>query len=492
MINRWLNGLNYTILGIIGLLCGSLIYMWLSHSDEIVFLDPKSKQSGLPKGAFEFSPETYDGIAGSFLTLESAPPSLQLPDLKSQLTYNGRNGRPDAQTQNTALHFSLAGNKKILSVTPEEKIYLAFDKNSKPARYNFSPENEKTALWMECSLMDNNEVVVRVSMEDEKGELITEPEAHAQFRMPEKDFVRNAAEPWEIGTWRVDGTLLARQRARWFGHDRFLEKHGGKEYEHISTKQRIDLGENDDAYFVFVELGDCLIWDNNRWRLIKPGEESTKYPLLVVKKVDDRLMSFELWDVDGKGKVALNLLKSNEPWGANNAQTIQQAFKFVGARTRTQCLFEINKERMVIRPSDWLLMTPKGWKKLDSADEIDKFVQRKLTGMLFVFEGWTKKDDRQVMQGTLYNPSRTDCQTVELAAQQVTPKPALAKNTKDKDLDDDDDEEAEELIEKMLSSLSQNKENSAKNKQKNTSAEGKQNNSGKKAQASQKNQRTKK
>ncbi|MFI5344711.1 MAG: hypothetical protein ACHQUC_10900, partial [Chlamydiales bacterium] len=216
----------------------------------------------------------------------------------------------------------------------------------------------------------------------------------------------------------------------------------------------------------------------------EPGEESLKHPLLVVKKIDDRLMSFELWDVDGKGKVALNLLKSSEPWAANNAQTVQKAFKFVGARTRTQCLFEINKERMVIRPSDWLLLTPQGWKKLDKEEDLDKFVQRKTTGMLFVFEGWTRKEDRQVMQGTLYNPTRSDCQTVELAVQQVTPKIA-AKNVKEKDEDDDDDD-GEEVIEKMISSLSERKD-----KEK-SSAQAKQKNTEKKPSITQKNQRTKK
>lgn len=453
MINRWLYWLNYSILAVVAVLCGSMVYMWLNHSDEIVTVDPKSKQNGLPKGSFELPAEAYEGIAGSFLALDSAPPSLQLPDLKSQLSYSGRNGRPDSNSENTVLHFTLSGSKKA-TVIPEEKIYLVYDKNSKPARYSFSPNNEKTSLSFECSLQDNNEVLVRVSMEDEKGEKITEPESHAQFRIPEKDFARNTGENWEIGSWRVDGTILARQRARWFGHDRFLEKHGGKAYENITNKHRIDFGENEDVYFVFVQTGDCLIWDGNRWRVIEPGPRSLKHPLLVVKKIDDRLMSLELWDVDGKAKVPLNLLKSTEPWAANNAQTIQQAFKFVGARTRTQCLFEINKERMVIKPSDWLLMTPKGWKKLDKEEDIDRFVQRKTTGMLFIFEGWSKKDDRQVMQGTLFNPARCDSQTVDLAIQQANSR-APTKNAKEPNEDKGD---AEELIEKMISSLTQGKE----------------------------------
>lgn len=457
MINRWLNWLNYLILMVIGLLVLGILHFWFNQSNDVVLVDPKSKQSGLPKGAFELSEEAYVAIAGPFLALETAPPSLQLPDLKSQLVYHGRNGRPDAQTLNPKLHFALASNpKKVIQVNPKEKVYLAFDKSSRPPRYQFSPDNEKTALWFEPSLADNNEILVRVTMEDEKGEKITQPESHAQLRMAEKDFVKTG-EIWEIGNFRVDGTLLARLRTRWFGPDRFLERHGGKEYETIARKQRLDFGENDDLYYLFVDLGDCLVWDQNRWRNVLPGEDTLNYPLLVVKKIDDRLMSFELWDVNGRGKVALNLLKSNEPWAPNHTQIINQAFKFVGARTRTQFLFEINKERMVIRASDWLLMTPKGWKKLDTAEDIDKFVQRKITGMLFVFEGWAKKDDRQVMLGTLYNPSRCDSQTIELVAQNAKPKGPV-KKAKEIDEDDDDEDEDDGVLQKMITSLKQNKE----------------------------------
>jgi hypothetical protein len=124
----------------------------------------------------------------------------------------------------------------------------------------------------------------------------------------------------------------------------------------------------------------------------------------------------------------LNLLKSSEPWAVQNAQTLQHMFKFLGARTRTQCVFEINRERVILRPSDWLLLTSKGWKKLATEEEIDNYVKRKLSGTLFVFEGITRKDERQIMIGTLYSPARHECQPIELALQVKKP----SKDVKDK------------------------------------------------------------
>jgi hypothetical protein len=415
-VNRWLSWLNAGLLGgslILGL---ATVWLWLKSSAPIEICDPHSKNCLLPKGFFESSLLAYEKINGPLLALEQLPFNLQVPDLRQQLIYYGKNGRPDGQQDHTLLHFSLSGSKTIVSVAPGDKIYLSYDRKSTPNHYIFSPQNEKTNLWIEAKPIEQ-EVQVHVTLENDQGELVTEPENYATFRLPEKEFTRHAGIAWEIGAWRVDGTLLARQRARWFGPDRFLEHHGGSEYQEMASKQRIDFGENDDVYSVLVKVEDCLIWKNNQWHVVTPGEESLNHPLLVIKKVEDRLMNFELWDVEGKGKVILNLLKSNEPWTAQNTQALQNLFKFVGARTRTQCVFEINHERVVLSPSDWMLQTPKGWKKLVTEEEIDNYVKRKTVGNLFVFEGVSRKDEHQVMKGTLYNSARNDFQEIELALQ---------------------------------------------------------------------------
>lgn len=415
-MSQWISWLNCGLLGLslfLGLAGGMF---WLKRPSEMMSAYSPSRECGLPKGAFELSEEAYQRIGDSCLALEEAQFTLQLPDLRQQLIYYGKNGRPDGASNHTLLHFSLNGNKNVVSIAPDEKLYLTYDRKSMPGRYVFSSNNEKTSLWVEAHPIDH-EAQIHVVLENEKGETISEPEAFVQFRLPEKEFIRHAGTTWELGSFRVDGTLLARQRARWCGVDRFLEDHGGDEYKNIAGKQRVDFGENDDLYSVFLQAGDCLIWNENRWKVVAPGEASLGYPLVVVKKVDERLMTFELWDVEGKGKILLNLLKSTEPWTMQNPQTLQHTFKFVGARTRSQCVFEVNRERIILRPSDWLLLTAKGWKKLATEEEIDSYVKRKLSGTLFVFEGLSRKDDRQMMKGMLYSPARNDCQTIELALQ---------------------------------------------------------------------------
>jgi hypothetical protein len=314
--------------------------------------------------------------------------------------------------------------KTPTAVLPGKKYYLLYDRYQK--QYVFSSDNIETPLWIEVTL-HGNQVAVKVGMKGDNGQIISEPAANADFALAEKEYSRNGSAPWELGKWRVDGTLLARQKAKWFGIDKFLEKHGGEEFKNYENKQRLDFGEPEETYSVYVGPEDCMIWKDEHWQVMKPGKQTLGYPMMCVKRVDERIMNLELWDADGKGKIILNLLKTSEAWLPQN---LMQGFKFMGARTRSQFVFEINKERMLLRPHDWLVLTDKGWQKLITPEEIDNYVDRKIVGPLFVFDGIGKKDDKQVIMGTLFNSARTEMAPIELSLQSGGPTGGVDKDGK--------------------------------------------------------------
>lgn len=413
MVRDWLNKIT---LGIAALAVLFIVlafwYIW-SRPASIPPKPAIEEKKKLPERLHKMAEEAYHAIGEPILSLKKSSVSLQLPDLRQQLIYYGKNGRPDALEGSTMLNFGLPGSKAAASIPPVEKLYLAYDRSQKPAKFIFSPNNEKSSLWIEAT-PKGSEVNIQVKMINESGKIIQTPQSNASFSLKEKDQTR-LGKPWDIGKWRVDATLLSRQKARWFGQDIFLETHGGEEYAFAIGKERIDFTEEENPYSVFVKEGDAMIWCDNRWKEAVPGESTTRFPLLVVKKISDRVMNLELWDVEGKSKVNLNLLKSADlkvPTG------IQQNFKFVGAKTRSQFIFEINKERTTLKPKDWLLLSKKGWIKLTTPEQIDEYVNRKITGPLFVFDGVIKKGDQQIISGTIYNASRTEMQPMELPVQQ--------------------------------------------------------------------------
>lgn len=416
MASRWFPLINHFLCGIIVfLLMGSFVIWTQRPSDINAFEQTMETHAIIQKNAFEMPKEAYMAIDHPVFPLAFYPPVLQLPDLRQQITYHGKNGRPDALMKYTVLHFGFKGSQALSSISPGEKLYLQYMPKPSLQPYTFSPNNQESTIWIESSLQDN-EVAINVFMKNDKGETIREPAAHAEFRLPEKEVVRMGGNStWQLGQHRVDGTLLARQHAKWYGKDVFFDVHGGDEFKNVAGKHRIDFGEEGDVYSVFIGLGDCLIWDGNKWKTIDSNDPSQTCPLMHVKKIDDRLMTFELWDVDGKGKMTINMLRSNEAWAGNGSESLQRIFKFVGARKKSQFIFEINEERMLISPKDWLLYTANGWKKLTEESEIDDYVVRKTPGILFVFEGITRKEDHQLLIGKLYNSTRSEMQPVELA-----------------------------------------------------------------------------
>lgn len=416
MTRQLITLLSLLIAGIGILLIFIALIFGFIRPNEIVTSETPQKTRTLPKLAFSQSQDAYDAVENGLLKLVYAPPSMRLPDLRPILSYFGPNGRPDVVQDQTAMHFSMSEGKSQATIAPDQKLFLLYDRTQTPNRYIFSPNNAPTSLWIVAE-PKGSEAFVKVYLQGENGQLINTPTAHADLKLQQKEYVRSTnTTNWELGKWRVDGTLLGRQKARWYGTDKFLEKHGGPEYSEQASKQRVDFGEGEDIYSVYIGPNDILVWDNDLWKVVKPGPDSMGKPLIQVKKIDERLMNLDLWDAEGKNKIALTLLKSTEPW---SSQKVEQDFKFVAARTRSQYIFEVQKNRMLLKPQDWIVLTDGGWKVLNSEKEIDDFVNRKIRGTLFVFDGIAKKDDRQFLTGTFYNPSRSEAQQIELLVPQA-------------------------------------------------------------------------
>ena len=419
MAQRILRYINYILASTLLLLVLFVIVMIVKghrHVEAAPSLAAIEKAPAVIKNSFEQSANAYDDISNPVLSTSIVSPTLELPDLRPFLNYYGTNDRPDIAANATLIYFSLKGSDQVVGVVPGERLYLKYDASKRPGTYIFSPDNQPTNLWIVAD-KDEGKSAVRVVMTDDSGKEVTEPAIRANFSLTAKDFARPGG-AWEIGKWKVDGTLLARQRARWFGQDQFLNQHGGDEFAEQRDRERIEFGEGNDRYVVYVKAGDCLVWDGQRWQKAHPGEASRPYPLMCVHKVDDRLMRLDLWDVGGQGHVSLNLIKSKEAWAP---KTYELDFKFVSARTLSQYVFEVKKERMVLRPWDWLLLTDKGWKPLVSVEDIDAYVDRKTPGVLFVFQGPIQADEKQVLRGTFYSPSRTEIYDLDFPMDQTSP-----------------------------------------------------------------------
>lgn len=456
MANRWIRWVTVAQFTFVALCMGTAL--WLSAGEERGQKSDPLPPPSLPCCAFSPPSGDYEVIGAPLLHLKRAPLSVRLPDLKRHLIYFGRNGRPDADPVKSQLHFAFNGNKGVAAVLPQQRLYLTYDKKLTPPQYIFSPNNSPTSLWIEAHA-EGNQAVVRVGGTDKKGKLLTEPKANALFTLAEKEYGRMSPGQWELEGQRVDGTLLVRQKARWYGRDLFIDEHGGDEYSHLQGKQRIDFGEGENSYSIFIGSDDVMVWKKGRWYVVKPGEESKGLPLALIKKTEERLLTLEMWDAEGKTKIMLNLLKATE---AFPSQLIPQTFKYIGPRTRQQFIFEVQRERMLLSPNDWLLYTDGKWRKLTRPEEIDDYVDRHLKGMLLIFEGMDKREGSPAMIAKMFNSARNEEQNLEVLFQGTTGTAVTDTKKKknegkglgangddeddgdDDDGDDDDDEDTED------------------------------------------------
>lgn len=433
MSRKWMKFINLA-LGVIALLILLIIGFLHILSPKGIQISERMKTTRpLPPPQFGYPADVYKTMATTLFKLNFAPPKLELPDLRGILVYYGTNTRPDTDPEKKPLFFSINNSPDRLTAKVHEKIYLMFDRKLKPPAYIFSPENKETPLWFEAET-EGEDALIKVGMNDENGRPVTSPADHREFTLKAEEaprFGNRRNTPWEIGKFRVDATLLARQRARWYGRDLFMEQHGGKEYAEFLGKERVDFMEGEHPYSIYFGPNDVAIWKDDRWQQAKIGEETRGYPLLQVKKIEERLMSLELWDASGQNKITMNLLKSREPW---MPKRLEKEFKFIAARTRTQYVFEIKGVRTIIKPQDWLVQTENGWTKLSTVEEIDAYVHRKTIGPLFIFDGPVKTEEgQQVLRAHFYNTSRTEVDTMEIPTQ-TTSLTILPGNNKEENM----------------------------------------------------------
>ena len=315
-----------------------------------------------------------------------------------------------------------------------------------------------------------NQAIVLLKMKDAQGNIVPDTADISYFVLSELPLppANDAIQDWKIGFEKVDATLFTRQKAKWYGQDLFLENYGDKEYEHTIGRERIEFGEGDDEnrYVCFAKEGDLLVFSDGKWQSVDAGPQSVGKSLLHAKKINEQSILFDLWDPEGKRKVAIELHKTPEP----PSTATQFDIRLVGARSRKDWIAEIAGARMLLRTDDWLLYHDGKCERLTSQEQIDNYLKGQLRGELVILEGTERVDNQICLVGARINESKTKLSPISIPLYKPSSqdKNALAteqenlpnqkgfkqnngpyanndsKNRSDDDEDDEDDDEDDE------------------------------------------------
>ncbi len=409
----------YTNLVLIALisLTGVLIATALSNKSSLSEEKRvKPSEMPLPKSPF---PQNEISFEQGPLALTWVSPKATLPDLHLELSYLGKNHRPDVAEGKSRFYICVGQKKEAVSAISGEKLYLKYLQSGSCVA---SDGNTQTPLWLEMHPMTADAtgaeyLEVKAYLSDEEHHLITIPAAHHNFtlKMEEKKGpIGSQGNLWDIGGARVDGSLLIRQGARLTGKDLFLEMHGGELFKDVITRERLDFLAGGNPYYCFIKEGDFLIWKDKKWQRPSAEDKTEEFPLLAIKKLDDKATSIELWDIEGKNKLPLSLPRSKN---YDPPIDLNQEFKLVGAKTWVECVVECRGKRFLLKEGDWMVLTSDGWHKISSEKEVDDYVDQKINGPLFILDKITKKNHRTILIGHLFSALRTTVIDVELANQ---------------------------------------------------------------------------
>lgn len=383
------------ILFALALMAGSVFY----HTMRInTYEQPPVRQIGnvLPSHSFAKADSNQESYPS--LQLHFSPIQLNVPNLQPLLSFHGKNGREDAPKNPPELFFSLAPSKTTIAVKSGEKVFLVHDGGD----FHFSPQNQPTSLWF-IPTLKGVDASLRVTVQNEDGTLSEEPKSHSEFLLKEKPLP--LPQPaWNIGALRADQTLLMRQGAKWAGKDLFMERHGGEEYQHTLGKERVVFKSDAGSYSIYVEPGDLFLFDTDHWRAVEKKENSTNQPLLKAVKVDDKVMSFELYSANGAQKILFSLIKQPDAVPPLN---LHQDFVYVGARTKVHSLFKVSGKREIVGVGDWFLRSNSGWSKVRSAKEIDRYLDGLSEGPLLVIDEIVEKNGMKGFLATVISEKRS-------------------------------------------------------------------------------------
>jgi hypothetical protein len=306
-----------------------------------------------------------------------------------EILFYGSNQRPD-KTKNTI--FMGIKNSKQIFQTEHNTVFLKCEDK----QYALTNEKTKTPL--------------KLSLDKEKLSFVLESQ---NFVLSRADYYKITNQAWQINKWRADQTILARQQARLFGEDLFMNIHGGKEHSYCQGRLRLEFNYEKKTYCCFIKSGDMLVWENEKWTYSKNTENK---PALYVVNIDEKLASLELWDADGKSRINLSLVRlADAPFSHHFSQNI----KFLGAKTWKESVLEIDKKRVLVHPHDWLIYSEKGWYKINSTKEIEEYVSGQMLGELLVIDNIKRDKGNQVLQGHIFNKTRTQVKPISIKAGEI-------------------------------------------------------------------------
>ncbi len=400
----WFIAFLFWVVAILTLL---LSVLFSFQTEEVQEATDQAVFSEATHNSFAQKTTLHDALQNPLFQLSRVDRPLRLPDLRTHLLYFGAGGRPDRALSDSVVQYGLRNVQGVYNTPVSEKISLRFD----PRTHKWEISSEPTSLQIQFIVhIGGAEVLVELEGDD-GNPIITPPELHrftlGQTPLPPS---ANTFQEWTIGSWRAEPTILEKQGALWYGRDLVVESLGGEDYEFEAGRERVQFGTGDDVYVLWVGEGDAFVFEEDRWHCVTLGSASMGKSLLRAKNIDQRSILFDLWNEEGSSHVITMLMRRSDTF-----DTKMPPMRLVGALSRKRWIAEIQGKRVVLAPDDWIVLTSNEYTRIDSSEQLDSYIEGRLSGGLLAFSGIEKIQGESCLVGSFFNTSRSQQDSIAVS-----------------------------------------------------------------------------
>lgn len=302
----------------------------------------------------------------------------------------------DGQSVGQQLLLGLKNSREKLNIPNGEVIYLdcQFSNDESPHQLQFS--SKPSQIWLKPVILDPSSILIEAGLSKDENA------SHCEF-------VLKANSSGLQATSEENLFYASLKKAKWWGSDVLFQLYGGKEYQNLKNKQKIEL-KGDPSSFLYIAQGDYLTFQNGKWEITDLAEAPLSSPLAYVKEMTANQLKLTVWDEKGFAFDEIKLTLEGKQKGASQ----NEIFSSIRFRTATQVTCLIGKRRVILKCGDWLLKTGAGWRNLNKLSEIEAYLTHQLKGELFIFDSIEKKEDKFFVKGHLIDEMRSSAFSMTL------------------------------------------------------------------------------
>jgi hypothetical protein len=322
------------------------------------------------------------------LDLRQSPLSVPVPSIGKEMLLSLAPPRPDGSFQRPSLFVRLKGSAQSKRVALPARIDLKYENG-----LMFS--EDPSSFWVELHALDDRQI---------EGNAFVS--TSLERRIQADSFIVPAQEsPIQMAHEFPEGSpFRTLAEGRWWGHDIFREKYGGG-----SLKQRLEVGPLSNADLIELEEDEWIAWKEGKWQKISSLSEGKGRPIAKIASRDSRSIVLEGWDMENHIRLSLPPAQPL-PFKAKG----DELFSSVRIRSEKQISCMLEKQCLILKTGDWVFKGENRWRLLRKKEEREAFLNGKLIGELFVFDGIEAKGGQKVILGHLFNPGRSQAIPLEI------------------------------------------------------------------------------